>query len=470
MVSTSEPTPAAEPSPTSAPAVATVSEKTLAAAPAATSVPPTISLTATGRCTADGGYDGRLRIRVRTAPATITQVLVVPREGAAAESPRMSVLLPVTLSNETTSWDWVLPGQESGLAPTAVLVQIAELAGSEDGDGWLTAELRDLRTPCRNLVTPAATAVPTPTSEPSVSRWLPVVSLTAGGRCGADGGYDGTLRMRVKRADATITHVLIITRPGAAAGPAGVSAALPATLEPGTTNWTWRIEPGGEVAPVAIYVRIAELPGKPAANKTAADGRDGWYEAKLRRLSSPCIGGSRPTPESVETKEGNTTLAPVAADEGMVGVAAVVLTASIADLALPNFAYGHADQANTGTMTLSVSDTSDPSAGWNVTIMSSALVYSGANGGVSIPAANLALTTVGDPVFVSGQAIDATNGPKKVVPATLTLDAARKVIQANAGFGLGSYTQALGVALTVPGQSRAGTYTATLTVTISTGP
>lgn len=63
-------------------------------------------------------------------------------------------------------------------------------------------------------------------------------------------------------------------------------------------------------------------------------------------------------------------------------------------------------------------------------------------------------------------------GPK--VPITLippvTLDVARKVVHANAGFGKGTYTQALGVSLVVPGGTTADTYTSTLTVTIVAGP
>jgi hypothetical protein len=122
-------------------------------------------------------------------------------------------------------------------------------------------------------------------------------------------------------------------------------------------------------------------------------------------------------------------------------------------------------------MTLTAEDTSGSGAGWNVTVQSSGFTYSGVNGGSPIPAANFSITTAAPPVLVSGQAIDPTGGPK-VPPtnATGTLEVARKTLQAEAGFGQGTYTQALGVSLTIPAQSRAGTYTATLTVTIAAGP
>ena len=146
-------------------------------------------------------------------------------------------------------------------------------------------------------------------------------------------------------------------------------------------------------------------------------------------------------------------------------------TASVANLTLTALTYSNSAQSNAGTMTLTVDDSSGTGAGWNVTIQSSAFVYSGANNGTNIPAANFSLTAAATPVMTAGQAVDGTNGPK--VPASSpvgTLDSARKVIQANPDYGLGTYTQALSVSLSVPGQSRAGTYTGTLTTTISAAP
>jgi hypothetical protein len=47
---------------------------------------------------------------------------------------------------------------------------------------------------------------------------------------------------------------------------------------------------------------------------------------------------------------------------------------------------------------------------------------------------------------------------------------ARKTLQAELTFGEGTYTQSLGASLAIPAQSRVGTYTGTMTVTISAGP
>jgi hypothetical protein len=75
------------------------------------------------------------------------------------------------------------------------------------------------------------------------------------------------------------------------------------------------------------------------------------------------------------------------------------------------------------------------------------------------------------PILTVGEQVDSTGGPK--VPSgggTGTLDQPRTVLDASAGFGAGTYTQQLGVTMTIPGQSRVGTYTGTFTTTIASGP
>ncbi|GAB4335081.1 MAG: hypothetical protein Kow0010_22400 [Dehalococcoidia bacterium] len=149
--------------------------------------------------------------------------------------------------------------------------------------------------------------------------------------------------------------------------------------------------------------------------------------------------------------------------------ASALRTASIADFTLPAVSYSHNDQTSTGELTLTVSD--DGVDGWNVTVQASSFVYSGPNGGTDIPAANFSITAANEPTVVSGQAVDPTGGPQ--VPAsgaTGALDVPRKVLHADAGYGQGTYEQRLDVSLTIPGMARAGTYTSTLTVTISAGP
>jgi hypothetical protein len=160
-----------------------------------------------------------------------------------------------------------------------------------------------------------------------------------------------------------------------------------------------------------------------------------------------------------------------AADSVTQSVASGTRTASVANLSMAGVTYSHSAQTNTGSMSLTADDSTGSGAGWNVTVLSSAFVYSGTNGGTNIAAANFSLSSAAAPVSTAGQAVDATAGPK--VPAISpvgALDTARKVVQAELEFGSGTYTQALGVSLNIPAQSRAGTYTGTLTTTIAAAP
>lgn len=160
-----------------------------------------------------------------------------------------------------------------------------------------------------------------------------------------------------------------------------------------------------------------------------------------------------------------------AADSVTQVVTAGTRTASVANLTLVSIAYSHSAQTSTGTMTLTADDSSGSGLGWNVTIVSSAFVYSGSNSGTNIAASSFSLTSAATPVATAGQPVDATGGPKvPVVSPVGTLDSARKTVQALVVFGQGTYTQALGVSLSIPAQSRAGTYTGTLTTTIAAAP
>lgn len=161
-----------------------------------------------------------------------------------------------------------------------------------------------------------------------------------------------------------------------------------------------------------------------------------------------------------------------AADSVTQSVAAGTRTASVADLAMAGVNYSHSAQTNTGSMTLTADDSTGSGEGWNVTVQSSAFDYSGTSAdGADIAATNFSLSSAATPVSTAGQAVDLANGPKvPIISPVGTLDTARKVVQANASYGLGTYTQALGVSLNVPAQSRAGTYTGTLTTTIAAAP
>lgn len=147
-------------------------------------------------------------------------------------------------------------------------------------------------------------------------------------------------------------------------------------------------------------------------------------------------------------------------------------SASVADVTLGAVTYSHSAQTSAGTLVLTADDSTGSGAGWNVTVQSSAFVYSGSFSGTNIPAASFTLTSASAATSTAGEAVDVVGGPS--VPATtvppVALDTARKTIQALPTFGEGTYTQNLGVSLAIPAQARVGTYTGTLTVTISAGP
>jgi hypothetical protein len=163
-----------------------------------------------------------------------------------------------------------------------------------------------------------------------------------------------------------------------------------------------------------------------------------------------------------------------AADTVILAITGSGLTASVADLTFTSVGYQNAAHDVTGSMTLTADDSTGSGAGWNVTIMSSAFVWVGtANGGTNIPAAGLALTTAAAPTMVAGQAVSVALSTGPQVPPTSPigrLDTPWKTLVATAAYGAGTYTQALGVTLTIPAMSRVGVYTGTLTTTITSAP
>jgi hypothetical protein len=150
------------------------------------------------------------------------------------------------------------------------------------------------------------------------------------------------------------------------------------------------------------------------------------------------------------------------------------LSASIADVNLPSVGYQNAAHDVTGTMTVTADDSRGSSAGWSVSIQVSAFVYTGAAAGTDIPAANFALTSAEQPTAIAGQPVSlvASTGPQIPIEGIVfgSLATPLKTIRATAAYGNGTYSQNLGVTLTIPAQSKVGTYTGTLTTTISATP
>ncbi len=88
-------------------------------------------------------------------------------------------------------------------------------------------------------------------------------------------------------------------------------------------------------------------------------------------------------------------------------VAGGLLSASVANLSLPDVEYDYVTHDVSGTMVLTADDSRGTSLGWSVSIQGSAFVYTGtAEGGIDIPAANFALTSAEEPTLIEGQPVD----------------------------------------------------------------
>lgn len=139
-------------------------------------------------------------------------------------------------------------------------------------------------------------------------------------------------------------------------------------------------------------------------------------------------------------------------------------TAAVTGPTLAAVTTSHSAQDSTGTSALAVDDLTGTGAGWEVSEVVTDFIYSGAYSGTDIPAANFSIVpaTPTSPNSASLTGVSAGSGG--------TLDTARIVLSATAGNGVGSYAQDSDATLTVPADARVGTYTATLTTTITAAP
>ncbi len=152
------------------------------------------------------------------------------------------------------------------------------------------------------------------------------------------------------------------------------------------------------------------------------------------------------------------------------GITAGDRTATLAgDIAFPAVSADHNIQSATAQLTsIEVNDLSASNAGWNVTVVSSALV--GTSGpalslGGTIAASNLSVASYGALAVASGDTVGVTTN---IVPGSPgPIDTPISLLKAPVGYGVGDYTQAFNVGLSMPADSLAGDYAGTLTVTIA---
>ena len=122
-----------------------------------------------------------------------------------------------------------------------------------------------------------------------------------------------------------------------------------------------------------------------------------------------------------------------------------------------------------GTITIADNRGSIPATGWTLTAVTTGNL---STGGASPQTISLGTSTVGGPLVLTPGTITPGTGSTlvNVTPGTagsLNPSAALTVARALTGGGAGSYTMAPTLTLTPPGATAAGTYTTTVTFTLS---
>ncbi len=127
------------------------------------------------------------------------------------------------------------------------------------------------------------------------------------------------------------------------------------------------------------------------------------------------------------------------------------------------------DQTVSYTVPLTVTDSRSSRAGWNLTITSTAF----ADGSGHVLADDASAVTTVSSVCVTGQRCRKPRNSIRypvTVPAGPTAPAAVKFFNAAARTGTGQFTVSPTVALLIPGDTYAGTYTCAVTFALSSGP
>lgn len=150
-----------------------------------------------------------------------------------------------------------------------------------------------------------------------------------------------------------------------------------------------------------------------------------------------------------------------------------------ASVAFPNLTLDGTEKppiVATAAPQFTLTDATGTGAGWNVTVASTDFVHNttpAASGG-TIANTNFTYTPTGGTITrVTGQAVTTPGGPAETGVAAAPLSTPLKSVVALPNFGRGRYTWAPAAgsfALTVPPDTLAGDYTATMTFTISSGP
>lgn len=145
-------------------------------------------------------------------------------------------------------------------------------------------------------------------------------------------------------------------------------------------------------------------------------------------------------------------------------------SASTTDLVLPAVYADNEAWQTAGMVTLWADDSSGTGDGWTVTVQAGAFACTDCEIPSSLPASSLSAFYTQPVEVAAGQAIDEVAGPHTGANSLGSLDVARPLMAADAGAGMGTYSETVGLLLNVPAFTMAGTYSTTLTVSITAAP
>ncbi len=159
------------------------------------------------------------------------------------------------------------------------------------------------------------------------------------------------------------------------------------------------------------------------------------------------------------------------------GTGEVILTGGSLSISVPaNVTYsgvtidGLVDKSSTATFNFSVTDATGSGAGWKVKLFSTVMTSATPH---TIAAVNHTFKSSGSVVFVSTDTgVAATNSITTPPTGTLptVVGSAATLFDAAVDTGMGKSTITVNTALNVPLTAYAGTYTATITLSVESGP
>lgn len=128
--------------------------------------------------------------------------------------------------------------------------------------------------------------------------------------------------------------------------------------------------------------------------------------------------------------------------------------------------FSHTTTDITGSVDLTVDDSSGSGAGWVVSLQASSFTWSASDNSTATTAPDIASSAMQVTV---GIVPTSDNAPTKVSGAQ-AMGSSRTLLSAVANKGEGTYIVPLTIGVTIPANARAGTYTSTLTTTMSVSP